>query len=102
MNHFQILCAAAVGVLATARLTRLLVFDSYPPVAWMRAKWHSITKDGKWAMLVDCPYCAAPYFAAVVFGVGELTDYPTWWWIVCGWLAASYAASIVVAYDGDD
>lgn len=102
MSHFAIICAAIVGVLAAARVTRLIVFDSYPPVAWLRAWWHKVTKDGKWAMLVDCPYCASPYVAAVILLAGELSHYHRWWWIVCGWLAASYVASIVVSYDGDD
>jgi hypothetical protein len=102
VNQFQIVAAAIVGVIATARLTRLLVFDSYPPVAWIRAKWHDITKDGSWAALVDCPYCAAPYFAALVLAFGELTDYGKVWWIVCGWLAGSYVAAVFIAHDGDE
>lgn len=102
MDHFTIICAALVGVLATARLTRLITIDEYPPSIWLRIKWHRLTRDGSWAKLVDCPYCASPYVAAGIFGVGELTDYPFGWWLFCGWLAASYAASIVVVYDGDD
>jgi hypothetical protein len=101
MSPFQIVCAALVTIGASARLTRLIVFDTYPPVAWLRIKWHTITKDNEWSKLVDCGYCAAPYFTAALLAWGYFTKWQLAWWIVCCWLAASYAASIVVAYDGD-
>jgi len=88
-----ILGAVVVGVLSVARLTRLLVIDSYPPAAWVRNKWREITKDGPWAALVDCPYCAAPWFTLVVLGWAYLSQLSDLWWIVNGWLAASYIAA---------
>jgi hypothetical protein len=101
-TSFQIVAAVVVGVLAAARLTRLICFDSYPPSAWLRDRWRKWTKDGKWAGLVDCPYCAAPYCAAAVLAAGEVSDYAYWWWIFCGWLAGSYLAAIVVVFDGEE
>lgn len=96
-----VLFASVVGVLSTARLTRLLTQDTYPPVAWVRAQWGRITNDGPWYDLVTCPYCAAPYFAAAVLAWGLLTDFQTAWWVVNGWLAASYLAAMIVARDGE-
>lgn len=101
MSTFQVVAAVIVGVLATARLTRLLVFDTLPPVIWLRDRYRAYTHDGPWSKLVDCGYCAAPWFGAGVLAAGELSDYAYWWWIICGWLAGSYVAAIVVAYDGE-
>lgn len=92
--------AMVTGVLASARLTRLAVQDDYPPVVWARARWRHLTHDGGWAELVDCIYCAAPWVTLPVLLAGWLSDLGPAWWLVCGWLAASYLASIVVAYDG--
>lgn len=98
------LAAALVAILATARLTRLLVVDSWPPAAWLRIKWDSLTaekdgEDGPWGALVHCPWCMAPWMAVVVFGSGLLTDFNVWWWIIFGWLALSYVAASIVARD---
>lgn len=91
-----ILGAVVVGVLSVARLTRLIVVDSYPPVVWVRNKWREITKDGPWADLVDCPYCAAPYLTLVVLGWAYLTQLGDAWWLFNGWLAAAYVAAWIV------
>jgi hypothetical protein len=101
MNTFTMVAAALIGVVSVARLTRLITQDSYPPVAWLRSKWQAITHDGDWSELATCPYCAAPYIAAVVLAWGLLTDFQTAWWVVNGWLAASYLASMVVVRDGE-
>jgi len=92
--------AVVVGVLASARLTRLLVLDDYPPAVWVRERWHSVTREGAWAELVDCIYCAAPWVTLPVLVAGVWSGLAVWWWLVCGWLAGSYVASVVVAFDG--
>ena len=86
-------------MLATARLTRLITADEYPPSAWLRTKWDALTRDGKWSLLVHCHWCASPYVAAVVLATGELSDYHYVWWLICGWLAGSYVAAMVVERD---
>lgn len=96
---FVLLAAVVVGVLSVARLTRLLTQDTYPPVAWLRSQWERITHDGPWADLATCPFCAAPYIAAVVLAWGLATDLHTAWWVVNGWLALSYVAAMVVVRD---
>lgn len=91
--------ATVVGVLGTARLVRLLVFDSFPPAAWVRAGWDRITRDGTWSQLVHCGYCAAPWIAAGTIAWGWASAFHWSWWLFFGFLALSYAASIVVAWD---
>lgn len=93
--------AIIVFVLATARLTRLLVNDEFPPSVWLRIKWDTITKDGSWSKLVHCPWCAAPYIAAILLAWGVLSGLHWSWWVFCGWLAGSYAASWIVFHDED-
>jgi hypothetical protein len=99
-SALTVAAAVVVGVLASARLTRLLVVDDYPPAVWARQRWHHVTREGSWAELVDCPYCAAPWVTLPVLMTAVLSDLHPAWWLFCGWLAASYVASMVVAYDG--
>lgn len=101
MTPFQIIITALVAVVGSARFTRLIVADSYPPSMWVRDKWRVITKDGSWSKLVDCPWCAAPYVCAANLGLGYFLHWPTWWYIVNCWLAASYAAAWLVYKDED-
>lgn len=95
----EIVAAVIVGILSAARLTRLLVDDSWPPSAWARDRWRVLVRDGKWSDLVDCAFCAAPYFTAGVLATALWSDLAQWWWIINGWLAASYIASMIVVRD---
>lgn len=94
-----VVAAAVVGVVSVGRLTRLLTQDTYPPVAWLRSQWSRLTKDGDWADLATCPFCAAPYIAAVILAWGVLSGLHWSWWIVNGWLALSYVAAMLVVRD---
>lgn len=102
MSNFEWIAAAVIAVLSSARITRLIIWDKYPPSAWVRSKWDALTNDGEWSVLVHCGYCTAPYVALFTIGSGYLSDWHLGWWLFNGWLAASYLAAIVVAYDGDD
>lgn len=98
-NPWYWLAVALVGVVGTARLVRLLVFDTYPPAAWVRSQWERITNDGPWSTLVHCAFCAAPWFTVITIGWAWWSDFHWTWWLFYGWLTASYLASIVVAWD---
>lgn len=96
-----ILAAVLVGTLASARLTRLLTQDTWPPSVWVRTKWAEITDDGPWYDLVDCPWCAAPWITGANLVVALLTDLHVAWWIFNGWMAASLVVAWVTIKAGD-
>lgn len=92
-----------VGMLATARMARLLVEDDYPPVVWLREAYIKRVPDD-WHPLAECPFCISPYLAAinvtfafVVFNWHEDWAW-VWWWpnLVA---AVAYLAAMVVARD---
>lgn len=100
--HFVLVVAGIVGALSTGRLTRLLVNDTYPPMKRVRALYlRMIRGNEEWAPLVECPWCAAPYFAAPILAWAVLSELHWSWWVVNGWLALSYVASWIVFHDED-
>jgi len=102
MNQYFVMVVTGVfGVLASARLTRLIVADSYPPAAWLRSKWDALTHDGSWSELVHCGWCASPYVSAAVFAPGYFLSWPHWWYLVTGFIAASWLVGWVVFHDED-
>lgn len=94
--------AVLVSVLSAARIVRFVAFDHYPPIVWVRAQWDALTGESGWNLLGHCAYCLAPYTSLGVLLWGYFTDFNLVWWGVNIWLAVSYVAAIVVAYDGDD
>jgi hypothetical protein len=106
MTDFEWVAAAIVAALSAARITRLFVFDSWPPTARLRAWWEGKV-SAEWEPLLKCGYCFGVYSAAAVLGsawaIVALTGSLHWgWWLFNGWMALSYTASIIVAFDGDD
>lgn len=103
MSEGLLLAAFVVGVLAVARVVRLIVDDDYPPMVWARRKFVEHVPDD-WSELVECPFCVAPYVTAVAAGLtwwsfngdGKL-DW--WWWVPTLWLAVSYLAAMVNTRD---
>lgn len=98
------LAAIFIGIIAAARITRLVVADKFPASVKLRVWWDSHTEDSLWNPLLHCPWCFAPYAVALVAllaWAAEALDVPLAWWLIFGWLAASYAASWVVYHDED-
>lgn len=97
--------SAVIVVLGSARLTRLLVSDSFPPVVRIRMLWDRITQDGEWAMLVHCGFCASFWITLASTGLYLLTFLATWWawvfWITYSVLSMSYIAAWIVYHDED-
>jgi hypothetical protein len=91
----EYLTAFLLTVGASARMTRLIVQDAYPPVAWMRQWWYAHI-PARWAMLVTCAHCAAPWVTLVVGGVGYGLGFPTAWWLATAWLTASWLAGMLL------
>lgn len=102
------LAAAAVAVLGGARLTRLIVHDSYPPAVavrqwWVKVTWNKKTNDeGRWSLLATCHWCASPYVFAIVLLTAWLSQLAWGWWLFWGWLAGSYLLGMVVERDEKD
>lgn len=102
-----LLIAAAVITVAAARLTRLVTQDSYPPVAWVRAKWDDLTEDSDWNILLHCHWCLAPWIVLpmMVLGYfalhGHRPEFHPWHlvWLFALWMALSYVASWIVNND---
>ena len=91
--------AASVGVVAAARLTRLVTKDHWPPMSAVRRKYVELTGDSEWSVLAECPFCVAPYVVAADLAWALRSDLGRKWWIANGWFAASYAASLIVVRD---
>lgn len=98
MNYHEIAAAVIIGILSVARTARLIGFDDYPPMMWLREKWDARTND-KWQPLLGCPFCSAPYLATGMALWWWLADGHWTWWIINGVWGLSYLASILVAWD---
>jgi len=95
--------AVVVGVVGSARLTRLVVADKFPLSVHLRMWWdrHVDEDSSLWNPLLHCPWCLAPWIVGANLLAALLTDLHPAWWAVNGWLAASYAASWIVFHDED-
>lgn len=102
VDTLEIVAAVVVGILSAARITRLVTQDSFPPVAWVRARWDDRTDGGTWNDLLHCHWCFAPYATGFVMASGFLSHFHWTWWIFNLWLAASYLASMTVEHDEKD
>lgn len=100
MNYTLYIAAAVLtGLFSAGRLTRLFAQDAWPPAVSLRVWWDRVTKDGEWSLLAHCHWCLAPYVTAVVMASALLSNLHMVWWIVNGWLAASYVVSMIVEHD---
>ena len=52
--------AIVVGTVSVARTARLLVWDSFPPVEWLRLKFFVAAGDSPWRKLGECGQRPAP------------------------------------------
>lgn len=94
-----IVAAVLVGLLSAGRIVRLFAQDSWPPAVRLRMWWDKVTHDGEWSTLAHCHWCMAPYVTALVMATALLSNLHPVWWIVNGWLAASYVVSMIVERD---
>lgn len=92
-----------VWIIGTARLTRVLVYDDFPPSIWIRDKWSALTRDGQWSKLVKCWWCASFWIALISLGwyiAGTHVLWISWaWWVFWGALAGSYLATMLIVRD---
>lgn len=100
---WQLALAAIVALLAAARITRLVVHDSFPPAVWARNHWEKAFDSQGWALLLLCHWCFSYWATLFVVGTFFLTFLAPWiawiWWIVMGTLALSYPVAQYVHFD---
>lgn len=112
-TEFYWVAVVITTIISAARLTRLAVYDKFPPVAWFRDKYLDATDGSGWGLLALCGFCMSFWITAVVVIWGLLAgvydpfegtghdEATAVWWIVNGILAASYLAATYIANDGD-
>lgn len=105
-DGWLIVAAALVAIFGVGRLSRIVTYDDFPPAARIRAWWRTRNNDGPWTKLLTCPWCFTPWAMLACLGWFAAGLWVLWiaiaWWVFWGWLALSYAASIVIAYDERD
>lgn len=106
--------AAVIGIVAVGRATRLVVHDDWPPMMGARVwiirqlveRWGG--RGETWSKIVTCPFCFAPYAAAVNLtwflcsGAVDGRQGGLWagaWWVVNVWAAIAYLSAILVVFD---
>lgn len=102
MSTFEWVAAALVIITASARLTRLVTVDRFPPIKWIRTRYEDATDGTDWQWLTMCGYCFSFWATLAVLLSGYYSDWHEIWWLICGTLGASYLAAILMANDGDD
>jgi hypothetical protein len=100
--EFYWLAVTAVTVMSAARITRLLTFDEFPPMKWIRDRYDDLTGESDWNLLFHCPYCMGFWVALGVILWGYLSGFDTAWWLGNGVFAGAYLAAIVMVHDGDE
>jgi hypothetical protein len=97
-SPFVLICAFVVGVLGTTRIVRLIVDDDYPPVQWVTDRYRMRVPE-KWGVLVECPWCVAPYVTVVNLAWAWSTDLHWTWWFGNVWAAVSWIAAYLCLRD---
>lgn len=104
-DRFLLVLAIITGVIATARATRLVVDDTWPPIVRFR-EWYTDRVPARWEPLVECPFCASTWLAVpnVVWFALMIRWPDAWWlsvpwWIANGWFALIYVAAIITTRD---
>lgn len=105
MNTLTIIGAAVVLIFAVARVIRLITFDSFPPVQYLRDRWDLKTNESGWNELFHCGFCAGfwvslvmtPIAVGSVLGWGVFASFTGLLWVFLGVLAVGYIAAIIVA-----
>lgn len=102
-NPLLAVLAILVGLLGVGRLTRVIVYDDFPPAVWWRIKWAEITHDGPWKKLFTCWWCLSFWVSLGCIAWFLLADLNVVilyaWWIFWGALALSYAATMIIVRD---
>lgn len=100
--EFYWVAVALVTVISASRITRLLTFDAFPPIKWVRDKYGDLTDGSGWALLGYCPWCMSFWVTLGIVLAGYYSDWHLAWWLVNSVFAGSYLAAMLMVRDGDD
>ena len=98
LSTVETVLAVLIGVFGTARLTRIVAHDDYPPAEWVRTRSFALLGD-KWGKITACIWCTQPYIVAICMAWAWFSDFHWSWWAFWGWMALSQAGSTLLAYD---
>lgn len=102
MTDLHYFAAAVLATVSAARITRLITWDSFPPMIAIRNLWNRLTENSGWNILFHCPWCMSFWVTLGVLGAGWGSDWHPIWWFVNAAFALSYLAAMIVVRDGDD
>ena len=94
----ETITALIIGIIATARFTRLFIDDEFPPVMWIKEKF-VMAVPLKWGMLVDCGFCFATWPGLINLVWAWQSDLHWTWWFANLWFAGIYLAAMLHARD---
>lgn len=101
-----VLLTIVIGIVGVARVTRVVVYDSFPPAVWARAKWTAWTDGTGWEKLLVCWWCFSVWVAAAAVGWYVAGLFIDWimvaWYIFWGIMALAYVAPMLIVRDGDE
>lgn len=101
LSTVETVLAVLIAVFGTARLTRIVAYDDFPPAEWLRTQVYRLLGD-RWGKIADCIWCTQPYIVAICMTWAYFTDLHWSWWAFWSWMALSQAGSTVLSYDEPD
>lgn len=102
MTPFEYVAAMFVAVVCTARITRLITYDDFPPAVWVRNLWDKATRSSDWSLLFFCGWCMGFWVAVGIVAWGYLSGFSTAWWLWNSTWTVAYLAPILMTHDGDE
>lgn len=104
-TEFLWVAIALTTIISSARLTRVVTYDVFPPARWLRDTWGDLMDRSRftqgYAVLLFCQWCFSFWATLGVVLWGHLSGFDTIWWVFNGTMAASYLAAIFMTHDGD-
>lgn len=99
-SPYALTAAFVLGTLAVYRLTRLWIYDDFPPVRAIRLGWiNAVGPASDWAMLATCPWCCSPWIALADLAWALGSGLHWTWWAFNAWMAAAGLAAMIYLRD---
>lgn len=103
LTWWAYLAAIPIAALGIGRLTRLIVHETFPPMAKIRAFWDNATDKSDWNLLFHCHWCMSFWVTvgcALWFFIGMWVFWiAVAWFIFFGLFALAYLAGMIVERD---